>query len=155
MLVSQNLPNTDAEAASIRDEVVADVIARHRSLSAAFSLADLGFTYAALSMSMSRWSSDGPRDSRTSSWMPRASSSVIERSRHFRRARSVRRSAGILWRTTTMCSMQVSAMASMMACRRRVPSSRQWTLRWDMRSDDIIVRTASSSMVDTTAAARM
>lgn len=46
MLVSQNLPNTDAEAASIRDEVVADVIARHRSLSAAFSLADLGFTYA-------------------------------------------------------------------------------------------------------------
>lgn len=60
MPVSQNLPNTDAEAASIRDEVVAtldglpeqrwhliaDVIARHRILSDAFSLADLDFMYA-------------------------------------------------------------------------------------------------------------
>lgn len=60
MPVSQNLPNTDVEAASIRDEVVAtldglpeqrwhliaDVIARHRSLSDVFSLADLDFMYA-------------------------------------------------------------------------------------------------------------
>ena len=60
MPVLQNLPNTDAEAASNRDEVVAtldglpeqrwhliaDVIARYRSLSDAFSLADLDFMYA-------------------------------------------------------------------------------------------------------------
>lgn len=68
MPVSQNLPNTDAEAASIRDEVVAtldglseqrwhliaDVIARPRSLSDAFSLTDLDFMYA--SAGTRRWS---------------------------------------------------------------------------------------------------
>lgn len=60
MPVTQNLPKTDAEAASIRDDVVAslkdlpekrwhsveDLIARHRSESDDFSLADFDFMYA-------------------------------------------------------------------------------------------------------------
>ncbi len=60
MPVTQNLPKTDAEAASIRDEVVAsldglpekrwhsieELVARHRSESDDFSLADLDFMYA-------------------------------------------------------------------------------------------------------------